>query len=167
MTYERTLRSYRGVLGALKRPDDLKSHGEEILRWKGSVIEATLSRLDLPDETRGYVKTLLERFYDSLISEEVEEFWKGGYRGGAEDALHDISLDLRIFVIAELLASLTERIISAMDKGTSARLVPYLIRAAVSAIAFTESAHRDSEYDFLGIPSGLMDRIRKLGSGEG
>ncbi len=167
MTYEKTLRSYRGILGALERPDDLKNHGEEILKWKGEVVEATLSRLNLTESTRGYVKTLLERFYDALISDEVEEFWRERYSGDSEDALYDISLDVRIFVISELLAFLSERIVRTFDRETAARLIPYLIRSAVSAIAFTESAYRDSEYEFLGIPSGLMDRIRKLGAGKG
>ncbi len=167
MTYEKTLRELKRVLGDVKRPKELDRYTEELLRFRDEVVEEVLSRLNLPDDKKTYAGEVLKEFYTSLISGGVENFWKGRYEGSYENVRRDISAEVFIFIASEFVSTLTRKVLDVVSKEDAKKLIPYLTSAAVSGLAFVVSARQDMEYDFLGITSELMDRIRKLGANRG
>lgn len=167
MTYEKTLRNLRRVLGDVKRPAELDRYAESLLKLRDEVVEEVLSRLNLSDDKKAYAREVLSEFYTSLISGGVENFWKEEYEGSYESVRRDISAELFIFIASKFVAVLTRKVLDTVDKEEAKVLLPYLLSTVVSGLAFIVSARQDMEYDFLGITSELMDRIRKLGANRG
>jgi hypothetical protein len=166
MTYERTLGELKSVLGEVERPEELERYSQILLSMKDEIVNEVLSGINLPEEKRAYMRGFVEEFYTSLIMGTVESFWRGRYEQSFENVRKDISMEVNVFVASKLASVLTRKIIGVAGRDAE-KILPYVVGAVISGLAFSSSARADMEYDFLGIDAGLMDRIRRFGAGEG
>ena len=167
MTYEKTLEKVRSVVGSLERPEELDRYVDTLLSIKGEVIDEILSRLNLPESQKVYLRDLLDNFYTSLVLDRVEKFWKERYERSFENVKEDISAEIYIIVASELASVISEKLLEILGKEESARIIPYIVGAIIFSLAFSSSAREDMEQDFLGVSAALMERIRKFGAGKG
>jgi len=166
MTFQKTYDSLKNIVGEIRSPKVLERYKATFLTWKDEILDSVIQGLNLPEDQREYITLFLDDLYRSLVEGNVELFLSDRYERGRSSVLQNVSLDVDVFIVAELLVNLVERILRHVDREDAVELVRYLIRASVVSIAFARSAYNDLEVGFLGITNSLMERIRKFGAEE-